>query len=66
MSEGQAMAFHNGRSPEQDDAIDDIQIEIVSLCSRIEALGKHRSCALAVTKLEEAMHWLRDRKNKPA
>lgn len=31
-----------------------------------EALGRHRSYSLAVTKIEEAVHWMRDRKGKPA
>ena len=60
------MTFTNGLTPEQDDAIDDIMIDIVRMRHRIEALGQHRSYSLALTKLEEASHWMRDRKHKPA
>lgn len=62
----QVMGFSNGLSPEHDDAIDDLMIDIVRMRLRIEELGRHRSYSLAVTKLEEASHWLRDRKHKPA
>lgn len=59
-------AFHNGLTPEQDDAIDNVAIEIVRVMAKIEAMGRHRSYSLAVTKLEEAKHWLNDRKHKAA
>jgi len=62
----QPMTFDNGLTAEQDNAIDDLQIEIGRLAERVEALGRHRSYSLVVTKLEEAKHWLRDRKHKPA
>lgn len=61
----QAMAFSNGLTPEQDDALDDLMIDIVRIKMRVEELGRHRSYSLAATKLEEAAHWLRDRKHKP-
>ena len=59
-------AFNNGLTPEQDDKIDDAMIAISRLMAEVEAMGRHRSYSLAVTKLEEARHWLRDRKHKPA
>ena len=62
----QAMTFNNGLSLEHDDAIDDIMIDISRLKQRVQELGNHRSYSLAVTKLEEASHWMRDRKHKPA
>jgi hypothetical protein len=62
----QAMIFNNGLSPEHDDAIDDLMIDLVRINQRIEALGRHRSYSLAQTKVEEAIHWMRDRKHKPA
>ena len=62
----QAMTFNNGLSSEHDDAIDDIQIDLQRINQHIEALGRHRSYSLAQTKLEEAIHWMRDRKHKPA
>lgn len=61
-----AMAFSNGLTPAQDDEIDDTIIEVSRLIVRVEAMGRHRSYSLAVTKLEEARHWLRDRKHKAA
>lgn len=60
------MAFQNGLTTEQDDAIDDLMIDIGRLILRVEDLGRHRSYSLAATKLEEAKLWLRDRKSKPA
>lgn len=62
----QPITFSNGLSPEHDDAIDDIMIDLVRINQRIEALGRHRSYSLAVTKIEEAAHWMRDRKHKAA
>lgn len=60
------MTFSNGLTPEQNDAIDDAIIAVVRLIRTVEDLGRHRSYSLAVTKLEEAKLWLRDRKDKPA
>ena len=64
--DAQPMIFSNGLSPEEDDAIDDVIMAIVDLKLRIETLGRHRSYSLAVTKLDEAQHWMRDRKGRPA
>lgn len=61
---GAPVAFDNGLTPEQDDALDDAIIDVSRLISRVEEMGRHRSFSLAVTKLEEAKHWLRDRKHK--
>lgn len=60
------VTFSNGLTPEQDDALDDAMTAVSNLILQVEDLGRHRSYSLAVTKLEEAKHWLRDRKNKPA
>lgn len=62
----QPVTFNNGISPEHDDAIDDIMIDLMRINQRIEELGRHRSYSLAVTKIEEAAHWMRDRKHKAA
>lgn len=62
----EVMTFSNGLSTEHDDTIDDIMIDLVRINQRIEALGRHRSYSLAQTKVEEAKHWMRDRKHKPA
>jgi hypothetical protein len=58
--------FDNGLTPEHDEEIDNLMIAIVDLRHRVSQLGRHRSYSLAETKLEEASHWLRDRKFKPA
>jgi hypothetical protein len=63
MTETQPMAFNNGLSPQQDDALDDLHIELVRIRLRIEELGRHRTYSLAVIKIEEAEHWLRARKH---
>ncbi|MGD9884462.1 MAG: hypothetical protein AB7R40_23745 [Nitrospiraceae bacterium] len=63
MMTDQPMTFDNGLTPEQDDAIDDLRVELVRLRVRIEQLGRHRTYSLAVTKIEEAEHWLRARKH---
>lgn len=60
------MEFSTGLTPEQRDAIDDLRIEIGRIKERIEALPAHRSLSLAITKLDEAQHWLRDRHHRPA
>lgn len=61
-----AMTFVNGLSNDQADEVDQIMIDLTRINSRIEALGRHRSYSLAQTKLEEAIHWMRDRTHKPA
>jgi hypothetical protein len=60
------MTFDNGLTTDQEDMIDDISIDLKTICRLIDDLGRHRSYSLAVTKIEEAVHWLRDRKHKPA
>lgn len=60
------VTFTNGLTPEQSSEIDDLRIEIVRLIERVENIGRHRSLSLAVTKLDEAGHWLRDRQHRPA
>lgn len=66
MSEGTAMTFHNGLTPEQDNKIDDLMIGLIRMRHEIEDLGRHRTYSLALTKIEEAEHWLRARKHQPA
>jgi hypothetical protein len=58
-----AMAFNNGLTPEQDDKIDDLMIGLTRTRLEIEELGRHRTYSLALTKIEEAQHWLRARKH---
>jgi hypothetical protein len=62
----ETMAFNNGLSPDEDNEIDDIMIELQRIKGRIGKLEHHRSYSLAFTKVEEAFHWMRDRKHKPA
>lgn len=66
MPEENAVTFTNGLSNDQADEIDNVIIELGRLCLRIEKLGRHRSYSAALTKIEEAQHWLRDRTHKPA
>ena len=58
--------FNNGLTPEQGDQLDDLHIALVRLRLEIEKLGRHRTYSLAVTKIEEAEHWLRARKHAAA
>ena len=67
MADGAApMKFDNGLTTEQDDALVDLLIDVSRLISRVEDMERHRSYSTAITKLEEAKFWLRDRKNKAA
>lgn len=59
----EVMVFNNGLTPEQDDKLDDLMIALTRTRLEIEALGRHRTYSLAVTKIEEAQHWLRARKH---
>lgn len=60
------MIFDNGLTDAQADEIDQIQIDLQRINQRIEALGRHRSYSLAQTQIEQAIHWMRDRKSKPS
>lgn len=64
--EPNAMQFDNGMTDEERDRVDDLRIDIVRIKLGIEELGRHRSYSLAITKLDEAEHWLRDRAHRPA
>ena len=66
MEQNNPMTFSNGLTPEHDDKIDDLQIALVRIRQDIEALGRHRTYSLAITKIEEAEHWLRARKHTAA
>ena len=55
----------NGLTHDQDDDLDDFVIALSRIRERIALMPFHRSLSLAVTKIEEAQHWLRDRKVKP-
>lgn len=59
-----AMTLDNGLSRDEDDKLDDLRMDLARIRRQIEEMGRHRSYSLAVTKIEEADHWLRDRKNK--
>jgi hypothetical protein len=60
------MTFSNGLSPEHDNKLDDLHIALVRIRHEIEELGRHRTYSLAITKIEEAEHWLRARKHTAA
>ena len=55
--------FNNGLTPEHDDKIDGLLIELTRFRGEIGELGQHRTYSLAMTKIEEAQHWLRARKH---
>lgn len=61
--EATAMTFNNGLTTEQDDAIDELRLGLIRTRHEIEALGRHRTYSLALTKIEEAEHWLNARKH---
>ena len=56
--------FDNGLNEEQLDEIYELQIDISRLAKRVEALPRHRSLSIVVTKLDEARHWLIDRTHR--
>jgi hypothetical protein len=53
-----------GLTSAEREQIDAISLSLAEAIFDIEQLGRHRSYSLAVTKLEEARHWLRDRLQK--
>ncbi len=61
--QSQPMVFNNGLTSEQDNQLDDLMIGLTRTRLEIEALGRHRTYSLALTKIEEAQHWLRARKH---
>lgn len=60
------MKFSNGLSQAENDRIDDLIIDLTRIAMEIEGLPRHRSYSLAITKIDEARHWLRDRKSRAA
>jgi hypothetical protein len=66
MEQADVVAFNNGLTQQYDDAIDDLVIALVRIRMDIEDLGRHRTYSLAITKIEEAEHWLRARKHTAA
>lgn len=62
-TEPSVMGFDNGLTTIMDDKLDDLMIALSRIRLEIEDLGRHRTYSLAVTKIEEAQHWLRARKH---
>ncbi len=58
--------FSNGLTTEQEEDVEQLRIDISRLLVRVADLPPHRSLSLAVTKLQEAQHWLADRTWRPA
>lgn len=54
----------NGLTPDQERQIERADADITEIIMQVNTLPRHRSLSLAVTKLEEAQHWLRDRPQK--
>lgn len=64
MDEPVPMEFKNGLTEQQEDLIYDMTAVMSRMIEDIERLPRHRSLSLAVTKLDEAKHWLNDRKHR--
>ena len=62
----ESQCFNTGMTPEEQDRVHDIQMSISRIILEIRDLNHHRSYSLAITKLDEANHWLRDRAHRPA
>lgn len=54
----------NGLSLNESDEIDQLRAQISEIAELVAALPRHRSYSLAITKLDEARHWLNDRKQR--
>lgn len=70
MTETSPQKFNNGLTHDQENELYDLVIEFKRVKMVVEDFegrtGRHRSYSLAITKLEEAQHWLSDRLHKPA
>jgi hypothetical protein len=62
---GEPHELHTGLTKTLDEELDHMQVEIARLAARVSAFPPHRSLSLAVTRLDEARHWLRDRQGRP-
>ena len=60
----QPQTLDNGLLEPEEEELDQLQIDIGRLIERIGEFVPHRSLSLAITKLDEAKHWLRDRKGR--
>ncbi|MGI9492185.1 MAG: hypothetical protein ACR2QF_07290 [Geminicoccaceae bacterium] len=63
MTEG---SVQNGLTESEEDRINEVLIDINMALGKIYGLPNHRSLSLAVTKLQESQHWLRDRLVTPS
>lgn len=62
----QEAKVEHGLTPAEISDISYCRAQIAMVIMRIEqALPRHRSLSLAITALEDAKHWLRDRTEKP-
>lgn len=59
-------AFDNGLGVDGELALDAALAKVRELTVIVSNLGRHRSYSLAITKLDEAGHWLLDRKTQTA
>lgn len=58
--------FSNGLTESEEAWLVELRIMAKTLIENVKTLPAHRSLSIAVTKIEEADHWIRDRGNKPA
>ena len=59
------MEFDNGMSESEKDFVNEAILSLGRWADEIGAGPRHRNYSLAITKIEEAKLWLRDRFNKP-
>ncbi|MGI9485315.1 MAG: hypothetical protein ACR2RF_05415 [Geminicoccaceae bacterium] len=59
-------AVQNGLTEAEQEGIKEILIKINIVLAEVYDLPKHRSLSLAITKLQESQHWLRDRLVTPS
>ncbi len=60
----EVMRFDHGLTDAQVDLLDEMRMALGRMIQDLETLPRHRSLSLAVTKIDEASHWLRDRQHR--
>lgn len=55
------IAINNGLSNEDEKVLNDALFDLADVALRIGRLSPHRSHSAAITKIDEARHWILDR-----
>lgn len=55
---------HNGMAATEIAEMHTLRADISTIIQRIGKLPRHRSYSLAITNLDQARHWLNDRKDR--